>query len=59
MTTTLMDNIITSGTTMLTDTVGALFTYITAILPVLLALVALGFVVWGIKWIIRKMKHVR
>lgn len=59
METTFMDAIVTSGTAMLTDMVGALFTYITAILPVLLALVALGFVVWGIKWVIRKMKRIR
>jgi len=59
MDTTFMDGIITSGTTMLVDLVGALFTFITAILPVLLGLVALGFVVWGIKWILRKMKRVR
>jgi len=59
MDTTFMDNIVTSGTAMLVDLVGALFTFITAILPVLLGLVALGFVVWGIKWILRKMKRVR
>jgi hypothetical protein len=50
-----MSNIITSSTSMLSALVGALFTYIYAILPILLAFAAIGLLVWGIKWLLGHM----
>lgn len=59
MDTAFMEDIVASGTVALQDMVGALFTFITNILPILLGLVAVGFVVWGIKRIIGSMRRVR
>jgi zinc transporter ZupT len=58
MDTTLMTNVITSGTTMLSSLVGVLFTFIYAILPILLGFAAVGLIVWGIKWIMGHMHSV-
>lgn len=54
-----MTDIVSSGTTMLTSLVGALFTFIETVLPLLLGLAALGFVIWGIKWMLSKFRRIR
>jgi len=45
MDTTLLDSVIASGTTMLTELIGALFTFLTSIWPILLGLVGVSVVV--------------
>jgi len=55
---TFMSAVVTSGSTMLTDVVGGLFTFIGQIIPILLGLAAVGFVIWGLKWVIRKFRRV-
>jgi len=57
MDTTLMDNIITSGTTMLSSLLGALFTLINHLLPFLLGLAVLGLVVGVVFWLFRLVRH--
>jgi len=59
MDTTFMTAIIASSTDMLTSLVGALFTFITAILPLLIGLAALGFAVWGLRRVLRSFRGVR
>jgi len=59
MATALMDTIIASTTSALTDLVGAMFTFLTGILPILLALAALGFAVYGVKRVLGGMRRFR
>jgi len=54
-----MTNVVASGTSMLTSLVGALFSFITGIIPVLLGLAAVGFVVWGIRAILHYFRSIR
>jgi len=54
-----MDAIVASGTTMLTSLVGALFSFIVGIIPILLGLAAVGFVVWGIRAVLHYFRSVR
>lgn len=56
---TFMDAVVASGVTMLTSLVGALFSFITGILPILLGLAALGFIIWGIRRVLRAFRGVR
>jgi len=53
-----MTAVVTSGTTVLTDTVGALFTFITSTIPLLLGLAAVGFIVYLIKRAINSVRRV-
>lgn len=59
MDTALMDTVVASTTVALTDLVGALFTFLTGILPILLGLVAIGFAVYGVKRVIGSMRRIR
>ena len=59
MDTTFMTDIIASGTTAIQALVGALFTYIVAVLPLLLGLLTLGLVVWGIRKGLRAFHKIR
>jgi len=59
MDTAFMDAIVASGTTMLTSLVGALFSFIVGIIPILLGLAAVGFVVWGIRAVLHYFRSVR
>lgn len=52
MDTTLMSNVVTSSTSLFTSLIGALFSFITSILPTLLGLAAIGFCIWGIGWLL-------
>jgi len=56
---TFMNAVISSSTSMLTSLVGALFTFLTAILPILLGIAALGFAVWGVRRVLGSFRGAR